>query len=70
MNIVKSSRNNPCYIRKKNYQVALLVKCISNVMGMMMLSNGNIFRVTDPLRGKFTGHRTGAKPLADPMLDQ
>ena len=24
---------------------------------MMMLSNGNIFRVTGPLWGKFTGHR-------------
>ena len=24
---------------------------------MMTSSNGNIFRVTDPLRGEFTGHR-------------
>ena len=31
----------------------------SNHQYMMTSSNGNIFRVTDPLCGKFTGHRKG-----------
>ena len=32
-------------------------RCVWNVFSMMTSSNGNIFRVTGPLYGEFTGHR-------------
>ena len=34
-----------------------LLKTQVNSQYMMASSNGNIFRVIDPLRGEFTGHR-------------
>ena len=38
--------------------VLMIYTCITKVkLNMMMSSNGNIFRVTDPLCGEYTGHR-------------
>ena len=37
--------------------VCTLFVLLHLALGMMTLSNGNIFRVTDPLRGEFTGDR-------------
>ena len=50
----------PCLARQSDY-------CLSKVLTfhfMMTSSNGNIFRVTGPLRGEFTGHRWIPLPKA------
>ena len=47
----------------KFYMVYELFHCVPfalsscGIVHMIMSSNGNIFRVTDPLFGEFTGHR-------------
>ena len=39
-----------------------------SVLSMMTSSNGNIFRVTDPLYGEFTGHLPKKKPVTRSLM--